>query len=113
VVPLSGVSATTSTLLFDDVNLVTSFAVVNLGTAPATVTIVARDNQGNTIGTSSIALGAGQKTANQLRDVPGLSGVAGKRGSADFTIDSGNLAVLGLRFGTDGAAFTSIPTADR
>jgi len=35
----------------------------------------------------------------------------GNRGSAEFTVTSGNVAVLGLRF--IGSAFTSIPTADR
>jgi hypothetical protein len=56
-------------------------------------------------------LAAKSKTAIALRDLPGLGAMAGKRGSADFTVAFGNVAVLGLRFG--GAAFTSIPTADR
>jgi hypothetical protein len=37
--------------------------------------------------------------------------VVGKRGSAQFTVAIGNVAVLGLRF--NNAAFTSIPTADQ
>jgi hypothetical protein len=39
------------------------------------------------------------------------TGMAGKPGSADFTVPAGVVAVLGLRFG--GAAFTSIPTTSR
>lgn len=57
------------------------------------------------------SLTAKSKTAAELRTLPGLSGMPGRRGSADFTADTGSVAVLGLRFG--GAAFTSIPTADR
>jgi hypothetical protein len=73
--------------------------------------VLARDNQGNTIGISNIALAGHAKRAVVLRDLPGLAGVAGSLGSVDFTASIGNLAALGLRF--DGAAFTSIPTSDR
>jgi hypothetical protein len=111
VVPLSGATATTSTLIFDDTAFVTGVAIVNLGSTDATVTVIARDNQGNAIGTGTISLAAKTKTARALRDIPGLAGVAGKMGSADFTVSIGNLAALGLRF--NGAAFTSIPTLDR
>jgi hypothetical protein len=37
--------------------------------------------------------------------------MAGKRGSADFTVTTGTVAVLGLRF--NGAAFTSIPATQK
>ncbi len=111
VVPLSAASTTTSTLIWDDTNFVTAVAVVNPSSVATTVSITVWDNSGNTIGTSSIALAAKSKTAAALRDLPGLAGVVGKRGSAEFTVNSGNVAVLGLRF--NGAAFTSIPTADR
>jgi hypothetical protein len=111
VVPLSGTTATTSTLLFDDTKYVTGIAVVNLASVNATISVLARDNQGNLIGTSNIPLPAHAKTALVLRDLPGLAGVAGTRGSAEFTAIIGNLAALGLRF--NGAAFTSIPTSDR
>jgi hypothetical protein len=40
-----------------------------------------------------------------------MTGVEGKRGSAEFSVASGSVAVLGLRF--QGQAFTSIPTADK
>jgi hypothetical protein len=39
-------------------------------------------------------LAAKSKTAIALRDLPGLGGMAGKRGSADFTVAFGNVAVL-------------------
>jgi len=46
-----------------------------------------------------------------LRDLPGLGIIVGNRGSAEFTVTSGNVAVLGLRF--RGSSFTSIPTLDK
>jgi hypothetical protein len=111
VVPLSGNTATTSTLLFDDTKYVTSFAVVNLASVANTITVIARDTQGNTIGTGSIPLAANAKTAMTLRDASLGLGIAGMVGSVDFSVTTGNLAVLGLRF--NNKAFTSIPTSDR
>jgi hypothetical protein len=111
VVPLSDASTTTSTLIWDDTYFVTAVSIVNPSSVPTTVSITAWDNSDHMIGTSSIALAAKSKTAAALRSLPGLAGVVGKRGSAIFTVNSGNVAVLGLRF--NGSAFTSIPTADK
>jgi hypothetical protein len=111
VVPLSGTTATTSTLLFDDTKYVTGVAVVNLASVSTTISVLARDAQGNTIGTSNIPLAPHAKTAAVLRDLPGLAGIAGSQGSVDFTASIGTLAALGLRF--NGLAFTSIPTSSR
>jgi hypothetical protein len=111
VVPLSGGSSATSTLIWDDTNFTTAVAIVNPSSLTTTVTIVVRDESGATIGNSSVSLGARSKTAVVLRDLPGLAAMAGKRGSADFSVALGNVAVLGLRFG--GAAFTSIPVTER
>ena len=69
------------------------------------------DSSGNVIGTSSIPLAANARTAAALYTLPGLSGVTGERGTAEFTVSSGNVVVLGLRFRE--GAFTSIPTADK
>ena len=111
VVPLSGNTATTSTVLFDDTKYVTGVAVVNLASVNNTITATARDNNGNTLGTGAIPLGPNAKTALVLRNIPGLASVAGAIGSVDFTATIGNVAALGLRF--NGSAFTSIPTSDR
>jgi len=112
VVPLSGTSTTTSTLIWDDSNFITtSIAVVNLGAVRSTLTVTVRDPLGNILGTSQVAILAKSKLTVELRTLPGLAAMAGNRGSADFTLSSGNLAVLGLRFGN--SAFTSIPTSDR
>ncbi len=111
VVPLSNASSVTSTLSFDDTNVVTAVAIVNPSSVATTVTITARDTAGNVIGTSSVPLGPNAKTELVLRDFPGLAGIAGLRGSADFSVTTGNVAVLGLRFNSQ--AFTSIPTTNR
>jgi len=111
VVPLSGVSATTSTLIWDDTTFATGVAVVNLSSASTSVSIVVRDSTGTNIGNASISLPAKGKKAFFLRDLPGLGAMTGKRGSANFTVAIGNIAVLGLRF--NGSAITSIPTVDR
>jgi hypothetical protein len=111
VVPMSGASATTSTLIWDDTAFSTGVAVVNLSSASTSVSIVVRDSTGTNIGNASISLPAKGKKALFLRDLPGLGTMTGKRGSANFTAAIGNIAVLGLRF--NGSAITSIPTADR
>jgi hypothetical protein len=109
VVPLSGLSATASTLVFDDTKYVTGVAVVNLSSASATITATAHDAQGNTLGNGTISLSLNAKKALVLRDL--IPAVAGNMGSVDFSTSIGNLAALGLRF--NGTAFTSIPTSDR
>jgi hypothetical protein len=112
VVPLSGASSTTSTLIWDDTsNFVTAVAIVNPSNVATTVTITLRDTTGATIANSAVFLQAKSKTEAVLRTLPGLAGMAGNRGSADFTATSGNVAVLGLRF--INFAFTSIPTTDK
>jgi hypothetical protein len=81
--------------------------MVNAGPVAATISITVWDNNGTVLGTSSVALPPYQKTAGPLRSYRGLAGMAGFRGKARFSATSGNVAVLGLRFGA--TAFTSIP----
>src|ERR1022692_3307579 len=108
VVPLSDAGASSNTLTWDEMNLVTAVAIVNPSSTAATVAVTLWDENGNTVGTSSVALPPNSKTAAALRSLPGPSGMVGKRGSARFSVSAGSVAVLGLRF--DGLAFTSIPT---
>ena len=108
VVPLSDAGASSNTLTWDETNLTTAVAIVNPGSTAATVDVTLWDESGNTIGTSSVALPPNGKTAAALRSLPGLSGMLGKRGSAQFKVSTGSVDVLGLRFGP--GAFTSIPT---
>jgi hypothetical protein len=109
VVPLASSTSTSSTLSWDDTAYTTAVAIANPSVVPVTVSITVWNGSGAVIGTSSIPLAAGAKTEATLRSIPGLSSVVGNRGSAQFTVNSGSVAVLGLRF--NGAAFTSIPTA--
>jgi hypothetical protein len=111
VVPLSGSSATTSTLIWDDTSYTTAASIVNPSGVTITVTVVVKNAAGNIIGAAALVLQPKNKTAAVLRNLPGLSGMAGSRGTATFSVTSGNLAVLGLR--VDGSAFTSIPTVDQ
>jgi hypothetical protein len=107
VVPFATANANSSTLLWDDTSFVTSVAIVNAGPVAASIAITVWDSNGNTVGTSTLSLPAHQKTEATLRSLPGLAGMAGSRGRAQFAAMSGNVAVLGLRFGA--TAFTSIP----
>ena len=111
VVPVASALSTTSTLIWDETDFTTAVAIVNPSSLATTVTIAVRDTNGLVIGTCSVALPAKSKVAAALKTFPGLGAMSGNRGSADFTVASGTVAVLGLRFG--GAAFTSIPTAQR
>src|ERR1017187_5279451 len=108
VVPFSDANATSNTLTWDDTNYTTSVAVVNPSSTAATVAVTLWDQNGNIIGTSSVALPPSSKTESTLRTLPGLSGMVGNLGSGQFTASAGNVAVLALRF--DRLAFTSIPT---
>jgi hypothetical protein len=107
VVPFATANAASSTLVWDDTNFITAVAIANPGPVAATIAITVWDNNGNVVGTSTVNLPAYQKKEAALRNLPGLSGMAGLRGRARFDATSGNVAVLGLRF--NGSAFTSIP----
>jgi hypothetical protein len=110
-VPLSTAASTHRSLIFDDTNYVTAVAMVDPSPVANVVTISVRDDTGELIGSATQVLQANSKVAAVLRDLPGLAGVAGKRGIADFSVVAGNIAVLGLRF--NGAAFTSVPAVNR
>jgi hypothetical protein len=111
VVPLASSTSTSSTLTWDDTAYTTAVAIANPSVVPVTVSITVWNSSGAVIGTSSVALAAGAKMEAALRSISGLSGLVGSRGSAQFTVSSGSVGVLGLRF--NGTAFTSIPTAQQ
>ena len=111
VVPLASSTSSGSTLTWDDTVYTTGVAIANPSTVPVTVSITVWKSSGAVIGTSSIPLAAGAKIEAALRSISGLSAVAGNSGSAQFTVSSGSVAVLGLRF--NGTAFTSIPSAQQ
>jgi hypothetical protein len=107
VVPFASSSGTTTTLIWDEKNLTNGVAIMNPSSSTATIAITARNAAGATIGTSSMTLQPLNHTAADLSSFPGLSGIVGQSGSAQFTASTGNVAVLGLR--VRASAFTSIP----
>ena len=110
VVPFSGANRTTSTLLFDEMgSLVTAVAIANPSPVALTVTVTFLKADGSMIGTTSFPLLPNAKTTKLLRDL--ASGVIENRGTAIFSVTSGNVALLGLR--VSGIALTSIPTTDQ
>jgi hypothetical protein len=111
VVPLSSGFSGTSTLIWDDTNYVTSVAIVNPSPLPTMVNITVWDNNGNLLGTSPVTLPPFTKTENVLHAYPGLAGMAGLRGSAQFSVATGTVSVLGLR--SNGPAITSIPAVQQ
>jgi len=110
-VPLANAGSTSSSLTFDDTNYTTAVAIVNPSSVATTVTVTVKSANGGALGTATVALAAKSKTAVALRSLTGLSGIANNRGTATFTVTTGNVAVLGLRF--FGTAFTSIPATDK
>lgn len=107
VVPLITEASQSADFAFDDLSLVTSMAFLNPTNAPVTATITIYSSDGIQIGISQLVIGARSKLATILKDQPGLAASAGKRGWIRFSVPSGAISVLGLRFG--GEAFTSIP----
>ena len=81
-------------------------AVVNPSGSATSVAVTVFAADGSLIGTGTINLGAFGKTALVLHDLPGLDGPRLKRGLAQFSVTSGAVSVLGLRFRS--TAFSSI-----
>jgi len=101
--------ATSATLVFDETGtLVDGIAIANPTANSETVTITATGNNGTVLGNGTITLGAHAHTAAALDTIAtGLSGVKGNSGQVTFSVTSGAVSVLGLRF--NAGAFTSIP----
>ncbi|MGB9611380.1 MAG: choice-of-anchor V domain-containing protein [Bryobacteraceae bacterium] len=111
VVPFSSSNSTGAFIVFDETDFVTAVAVLNPGSAPATVTVVARDDTGAEIGRFSLPLNPRQRGAFVVRDRPEMTAMRGRRGVLEFSAASGAVSVLGLRF--NGLAFTSILPVER
>ena len=109
VVPLASAASTRVNLSWDDTNYITAVAIVNPSPVATTVALTITDATGKPLGTTALPLAANSKTEATLRSLlPNPSVLAGQRGYAVFSVTTGNVAVLGLRF--NGSAFTSIPT---
>jgi hypothetical protein len=107
VVPLASGSDTTAELIYDNVNLTTSVAVLNPNNQQAVITMILYGSDGSQIGSGQLVVAAHSKKAANLTDLPGMAAAAGKRGWVIFSVNSGAVSITGLRSG--GLAFTSIP----
>jgi hypothetical protein len=63
------------------------------------------------LGTKTINLDGRSKVTLFLSDADELTGMRRKKGTVEFTVPTGAVAVVGLR--ARGLAFTSIPTVER
>ena len=111
VVPLTTESSQTADLIYDDIAFTTSVAFLNPSNQPATVTIFVYGSDGSPLGSTQVVVAPRSKQATVLKALAGLEALAGNRGRAVFSVSSGAVSVLGLRFG--GSAFTSIPVTER
>jgi len=110
-VPISSATATSTTMIFDETALTTSVAIVNLSSSDNTVIVTVLDSQGRLIGQPfNVQVPANGSLPSRLRDLPGGPGgtIVGQRGTVQFSVANGSVAVLGLRFHF--TSFTSIPT---
>lgn len=107
VVPFASSTGTKSLLTFDESAFTTAVAMWFNGSSSGAVTLTAKDESGNSLGTATIMMTPGTKQAFAVTDH--LPSISGHRGSLVVSTTAGTVAVLGLRFG--GSAFTSIPPA--
>ncbi|MEQ1884250.1 MAG: FG-GAP-like repeat-containing protein [Bryobacteraceae bacterium] len=106
-VPLETRSTSSYLLAFDNTsNLATGLAVANQTASPVTVTVLIRDDAGNSIDVQQILLPARGHSSFMLNQR--YASTAGRRGTVQFdTAASGAISVLGLR--ANGPALTTLP----
>jgi hypothetical protein len=110
VVPLIPESNATARMIYDDTGVFTTAAAfLNPGSQPVLVNIAVYSVDGAEIALLQLPLQPRAKRAEILRNLPGLEGIAGKRGRIIFSVPNGAVSVLGIRFAQ--AAFTSIPVS--
>jgi len=107
VVPVAGNLSRRSILTFDNRGLTTAAAIVNPSDVAVTVTATYYVSGGLVNGRGSITIPPNNKTALTISSFPGLNLTERNYGSVVLSTNTGGLAVLGLRFGSE--AFTSIP----
>jgi len=93
-------------MIYDDVHLTTSVALLNPTDQQVTVVAAAYSESGAQIGSAQILLLPQQKLASTLKSINGLGAIVGRRGLVRFSVSNGTVSILALRFG--GEAFTSI-----
>jgi len=108
VVPLENRSASSYVIAFDNTNSVaTGVAIANGSAQEATIPVTLRDGAGNSIGASSITLGANAHTSFVLATQ--YPATAGTLGTAEFGVPSNrSISVLGVR-SPPALTFTTLP----
>jgi hypothetical protein len=111
-VPLETRNAASYFLAFDNSQgRATGAAIANMSDLPATVRVNLKDEAGNSLGTSTISLGARGHASFMLTGIN--PSTAGRIGTAEFvTPPGGRISVLGLRE-TPNQTLTSIPVQTR
>jgi len=101
-------NASSYMLAFDNTNgIATGVAIANLASVAESVPVVIRDNNGASVGTTSISLPANGHSAFILTDQFAMT--IGQSGTIEFdTPVGGRISVLGIRFPPSGS-FTAIP----
>jgi sugar lactone lactonase YvrE len=110
-VPFSPETSLTAEMIYDETRFSTAVAILNPSDQQVGVTVTTFGADGASVGTAELPLAPRAKLATILRDIPGLSGMSGKRGRVVFSVANGAVSVLSLRVGSE--AFTSIPVAYR
>ncbi len=102
-VPLAGSSGHHFAVMYDNTRFVTGVAVANASPAAAvTVPVNIRDEQGNILESTALALAPGAHTAFTL---PALApATAGRQGTIEFMADGLAIAAISLRFNETGFA---------
>ena len=90
----------------------TAMVLLNTSTIEAQAVIRIRDENGVQVALLNKTLQPRTRVTIDFKLEPGMSGVQGKRGLAEFEGGAGTIAVLALRF-DDAGAFTSIPNAEK
>jgi hypothetical protein len=108
-VPLSPQSSAGGVFVFDETAANTAYAVANPSTQAGTITAIAYQADGSSIGSATIAVDARSRVVGFFRNLAGLTGMNGTRGYVTLASSNGVLAALALRFGS--LNFASIPIA--
>lgn len=113
----STTTATSSTIVFDEMSSVTTLYIVNPSSLEANLTLTATAATGNQLGQATLKFPAGTKQSFALRSLPGMSAVAGNVGSLFIDARVGSLQSSGtvavVAVASEGTILTTIPTTDR
>ena len=112
IVPLCSTTSARSVFAFDEIGSTTAITVVNPGDPGITATIIARDDQGQPVGSPLQAtLPARGRVSLVLKDRDELKDIAGRRGTIEVSTTAGMVSAVGLRSGP--TTLTPLPAAEQ